>query len=345
MSSFHEPLCCVRKVLASPRLAFGALVLVAHSVAFSQPLPPPGVGIYLSNAVTGTFGGVGNGDASYATGPGVSIYNGGGLQVFPAPYYAVTSPQPMPLGLTAGTLSSVGSSGPTAGNYAEVVASADLRGGVLRASVVGGNSLGLPPNPVGPNEGRGLATAFMQDHLTFQVASGGTADITVTAHLDGFFTVTDPVYGFAGQTMSLNIGGAHFTELGGQLNNGGGTYHGHNGASGFGPPYGWVSYSFSNETPTGFDFTGILAVSDGERTTFNLGLDLDCAGGSCGFTRTGTVGLVLPQNVTFTSDSGVFLAGNGVTPVPEPETWALMLAGLGLLGNFARRRQRRLDPL
>lgn len=31
----------------------------------------------------------------------------------------------------------------------------------------------------------------------------------------------------------------------------------------------------------------------------------------------------------------------GVTPIPEPETYALMLAGLGAVGLMARRRQRR----
>jgi hypothetical protein len=34
--------------------------------------------------------------------------------------------------------------------------------------------------------------------------------------------------------------------------------------------------------------------------------------------------------------------GNGVAaPVPEPETYAMMLAGLGLLGFMARRRKQK----
>ncbi len=33
--------------------------------------------------------------------------------------------------------------------------------------------------------------------------------------------------------------------------------------------------------------------------------------------------------------------GNSITPVPEPETYAMLLAGLGLLGWTARRRQQR----
>jgi hypothetical protein len=32
------------------------------------------------------------------------------------------------------------------------------------------------------------------------------------------------------------------------------------------------------------------------------------------------------------------LNGGSLAPVPEPETWALMLAGLGLVGWAARRR-------
>ncbi|WP_374049964.1 FxDxF family PEP-CTERM protein [Nitrosomonas sp. sh817] len=39
------------------------------------------------------------------------------------------------------------------------------------------------------------------------------------------------------------------------------------------------------------------------------------------------------------SQSNVRYAGFEVTPVPEPETYAMLLAGLGLVGFMARRRK------
>jgi len=45
----------------------------------------------------------------------------------------------------------------------------------------------------------------------------------------------------------------------------------------------------------------------------------------------------LPENVSYTSQSGLFL--QGAAPVPEPQTGALMLAGLGLLGWHLNRRR------
>ncbi|MCL2161893.1 MAG: choice-of-anchor L domain-containing protein [Betaproteobacteria bacterium] len=39
-------------------------------------------------------------------------------------------------------------------------------------------------------------------------------------------------------------------------------------------------------------------------------------------------------------DSAVFLGSFSVSAVPEPETWAMMLAGLGLIGATAQRRRR-----
>jgi hypothetical protein len=47
------------------------------------------------------------------------------------------------------------------------------------------------------------------------------------------------------------------------------------------------------------------------------------------------------ESLTFSSSSDAFEAANfSVTaPVPEPETYALMLAGLGVLGFLARRRR------
>ena len=49
----------------------------------------------------------------------------------------------------------------------------------------------------------------------------------------------------------------------------------------------------------------------------------------------------MPDGVSFTSDSGVFLSDTGnVAAVPEPETWALMMAGFACLVRVAKRRQR-----
>ncbi|MBI3709206.1 MAG: PEP-CTERM sorting domain-containing protein, partial [Proteobacteria bacterium] len=48
----------------------------------------------------------------------------------------------------------------------------------------------------------------------------------------------------------------------------------------------------------------------------------------CDFSNTGSVGLILPDNVSFTSDSGVFLTDTGqpTTDLAEPSS----LAGFGL---------------
>ncbi|MEO7056793.1 MAG: PEPxxWA-CTERM sorting domain-containing protein, partial [Caldimonas sp.] len=163
--------------------------------------------------------------------------------------------------------------------------------------------------------------------------------ITVTAHLDGSSAFHDPGYAEFSQAMDLYLGGASFSEIGGANNFT--SYYGINGASGYVPPSGWQSYSFSNQTPQGFDFSGVLRVGDLERDVFHLGLNLDCSCATCDFMHTGSIGLSLPEGVSYTSDSGVFLTAGSlpVSPVPEPETWALMLAGLGIVGHFTRRRK------
>jgi len=46
-----------------------------------------------------------------------------------------------------------------------------------------------------------------------------------------------------------------------------------------------------------------------------------------------------------TSGDGTYQVSLLATPVPEPETIAMLLAGLGLMGTIARRRNRAKDPL
>jgi hypothetical protein len=51
--------------------------------------------------------------------------------------------------------------------------------------------------------------------------------------------------------------------------------------------------------------------------------------------NTATLQMILPAGATFASSSGVFLTA----PVPEPHTWLLMLAGVGVVAHLARRRR------
>lgn len=60
------------------------------------------------------------------------------------------------------------------------------------------------------------------------------------------------------------------------------------------------------------------------------------------FSGTATLSISLPKGYTFGSGSGILLAhaGPGIPAIPEPETCALVLAGLGLMRFAARRRLR-----
>lgn len=57
---------------------------------------------------------------------------------------------------------------------------------------------------------------------------------------------------------------------------------------------------------------------------------------------TGTSTLIGNNNARFIE--GLTWIPDAVTPVPEPETYTLMLAGLGLLALTARRRRQKLSP-
>ncbi|MBC7637293.1 MAG: PEPxxWA-CTERM sorting domain-containing protein [Acetobacteraceae bacterium] len=49
---------------------------------------------------------------------------------------------------------------------------------------------------------------------------------------------------------------------------------------------------------------------------------------------------MLPSDVSFTSQSSVFLTGGPGAAVPEPESWMMLIAGFGFTGATLRRRQR-----
>lgn len=92
--------------------------------------------------------------------------------------------------------------------------------------------------------------------------------------------------------------------------------------------------SWAGSTATRMVFVGSFDLI-GSSLTMNPTLTLanNCVYAVCDF-RASFRFVDLPSNVSYTSDSGLFLAA-----VPEPGSWALMLAGLGSVLTLARRRR------
>ena len=106
-------------------------------------------------------------------------------------------------------------------------------------------------------------------------------------------------------------------------------------AGGAGEPNGWQSWELLAGTATHKHFRGVLLVPGAQKEyLIETTLSMHCASGvACDFGHSARLRFDLPQGVSFTSGSGVLL-----TAVPEPQTWALVLAGLGVMGFVVRRR-------
>jgi hypothetical protein len=221
-----------------------------------------------------------------------------------------------------------GSLSPFALVTASAYASADLASGSVRISGTG--DITVSNNGVyGPGEASGSADLF--DQLTFHVA-GATAStvtpITVTYSFDGTSTVLsqsigqETFTGFADVTSNLtfnnavadyNFSTSNATPISTDVS-------------------GWASQTFS-ATPGLFTFQGVFDISG---ATFVMPISLStsyaCQAATCDYSHTGVIGLSLPGNVTYTSDSGVFLT-QPLTESPEPSSW--MLAIVSIAAGFA----------
>ncbi|MFQ3595887.1 MAG: PEPxxWA-CTERM sorting domain-containing protein [Sphingomonadaceae bacterium] len=160
----------------------------------------------------------------------------------------------------------------------------------------------------------------------------------ITPNPDGTGTTSFAIYGdfdqMAGPGDKLNFR----NQFGGQVND----------------DIPWWSFSFGpgHDPDSGlYDYTKSLTlyVPTGETTLFLEGwFNLTICNGNfrCDFGNTSAIRFsAMPEGLSWTSQSGVFLSGLVAPPpppggvIPEPATWAMLIAGFGLVGSAARRRR------
>ena len=180
-----------------------------------------------------------------------------------------------------------------------------------------------------------LGTAQFTDTLTFNVANATATTvtlITVGFTLDGSLFST--AGGVADVTNSMNFGNATAkVQYGVQ-----GDSTSPSNLTSSRSQGNWVSFNWLSSTPGLTQFSGVYALT-GASTVLGIYdyLYADAANPEARslYGSTSAYSLSVPTGVTYTSASGVFL-----NAVPEPHTYALMLAGLASMATFMRRRRR-----
>lgn len=236
----------------------------------------------------------------------------------------------------------------TSGNGGIGQTSSDLTTGRLRASA---------STYVQPNDGAQVFTlARMGDVITFVNNSGADQTVTLGYTMDGQFLDAGGSNG--------NYGYVHlsFGSLSLRLATSGGSINGLNMTTDFWTDgyynqswYGGTEDDFTFSrfgSPAGDLFGGSAFVSfiipEGESSlAFGFTLNISCRipNSACDFGNTSALTLApLPVGVSFTSQSGVLFSGLEAGAVPEPESWAMMILGFGVVGGLMRSRRASVHP-
>ena len=247
-----------------------------------------------------------------------------------------------------------------------VLAKADLHAGTVKASIVNGPS----------NVPRGFAEARIQDTVFFDNTTSSTVYLPFRFSFDGRLTDPNNFGSTASAIFSITGGigqcpgggfGTCYGDYGLRLQNGGsanqttvigysanGSQNGvqQGGAFFFNAPdnVDLTNYTVFKDWNSGGGYYNtvvgsVLALQPGAtRLGFDLRLLVDSwvqPNTIADFGNTTRFGFgALPDGLSFTSASGVFLVPDPVAPgVPEPATWALLLLGFGLSGVMQRRRR------
>lgn len=207
-------------------------------------------------------------------------------------------------------------------------ASADLQSGSLRGYA----------NTVGTFTGASFNVGF-QDLFTFDIADASSDTLTLLYLAIDFDAATYSDYGINFRT---DIGSSHSNSIDSIAFSHGNFRH-----TSFNPVADvdeYVAYSARDNIYAAgavhyllpFEVRGanpIVALSSQVFASGNFN-------GFADFSNSAHLRFVLPQNVTFTSQSGVGLTG-AVGAVPEPSTWAMLIVGFGAVGLTMRKKSRK----
>jgi len=169
------------------------------------------------------------------------------------------------------------------------------------------------------------ATSALNDTVHFHISDASSAPITVNVHVNGTESGTGI---FINSFQLTSVGFLNY-----RMDN-----QGDPGNFAILSDPGWMGGAFTNTSQDGFNYSGTITVTDGEALGITAALSLACASAeTCDFSHTAALSFNLPNDVTFTSDSGVFLTQTGAAPVPEPASFALMGTVLVALGVIKKK--------
>jgi len=240
----------------------------------------------------------------------------------------------------------------------DAFAAANLATGTLKATTAstGPSNFGSP---------LGFAGARIDDTIFFTNNSGSAVTVSFTYSFDGM--MIDPYGGNPGGSVALNLacggGSACFNDAGDRIIYATGptlspndywqyfwtttgSCFGENIYCGQGaaPYFEWgLNHPNTDGIVDGFIRTSLI-IPTGETSIGVKGtLNLDCRNStSCDFGHTGLFRFdSLPDGLSLSSASGLFLTNIAPPAVPEPASWALMISGFGLVGAACRQRRTR----
>ncbi len=219
---------------------------------------------------------------------------------------------------------------------------ADLK--TASAHVLAASSNAAPTDTIGVVTGSAQSDVTMNDVLHFSIPGASATTVTqigVTFTLAGNISAPgyrDPSYSPIGEVY----GGMTFGSVPSDF------YLVNSAATGY------VTMATLNNYPSSHDDTWTTNASHTLNVSsftydlvgasvdvpFYLFITAQCRYGAvCDFDAV-KLGLNLPSGVSYTSDSGGFMSGGGgVASVPEPTSWAMLIAGFGIVGASARRRR------